>query len=46
MAYKTRYRPIEVLGPSGWSMLEDEDANYAPPTHPAEQALALSGELA
>ncbi|WP_294357979.1 arginyltransferase [uncultured Sphingomonas sp.] len=24
MAYKTRYRPIEVLGPRGWSLLEDE----------------------
>jgi len=45
MAYKTRYRPIEVLGPSGWSLLEDEEANYAPPVHPAEQALAISGEF-
>ena len=26
MAYKTRYRPIEVLGPNGWSLLADEDA--------------------
>jgi arginine-tRNA-protein transferase len=25
MAYKTRYRPIEVLGPTGWSVLEDEE---------------------
>ena len=24
MAYKTRYRPIEVLGPAGWKLLEDE----------------------
>ncbi|MGL4314593.1 MAG: arginyltransferase [Sphingomonas sp.] len=24
MAYKTRYRPIEVLGPKGWSRLEDD----------------------
>jgi leucyl-tRNA---protein transferase len=24
MAYKTRYRPIEVLGPSGWTLLRDE----------------------
>ena len=31
MAYKTRYRPIEVLGPSGWSLLHDEEATYAPP---------------
>jgi arginyl-tRNA--protein-N-Asp/Glu arginylyltransferase len=27
MAYKTRYRPLEVLGPSGWRpFVEDEDA--------------------
>jgi arginine-tRNA-protein transferase len=25
MAYKTRYRPIEVLGPTGWTVLEDEE---------------------
>lgn len=24
MAYKTRYRPIEVLGPAGWRLLEDD----------------------
>lgn len=24
MAYKTRYRPLEVLGPRGWSLLTDE----------------------
>jgi arginyl-tRNA--protein-N-Asp/Glu arginylyltransferase len=24
MAYKTRYRPIEVLGPEGWRLLEDD----------------------
>ncbi|SEL31964.1 arginine-tRNA-protein transferase [Sphingomonas palmae] len=24
MAYKTRYRPIEVLGPRGWSLLEED----------------------
>ena len=24
MAYKTRYRPIEVLGPTGWTVLADE----------------------
>jgi arginine-tRNA-protein transferase len=26
MAYKTRYRPMEVLGPNGWSRMADEDA--------------------
>jgi arginine-tRNA-protein transferase len=26
-------------------LLEDEDANYAPPTHPAEQALAITSEF-
>ncbi|MBX3563834.1 MAG: arginyltransferase [Sphingomonas sp.] len=31
MAYKTRYRPIEVLGPTGWSLLEDEDQAFAMP---------------
>ena len=46
MAYKTRYRPLEVLGPNGWSLLADENASYSPPVHPVEQALALSGELA
>lgn len=25
MEYKTRYRPIEVLGPAGWRLLRDED---------------------
>ena len=25
MSYKTRYRPIEVLGPSGWRVMADED---------------------
>ncbi|OQW75452.1 MAG: arginyltransferase [Proteobacteria bacterium ST_bin13] len=25
MAYKTRYRPIEVLGPSGWTVMSDAD---------------------
>ena len=42
MAYKTRYRPLEVLGPSGWTLLIDEDAAYSPPAHPVERALALN----
>ena len=46
MAYKTRYRPLEVLGPNGWSLLADENAAYSPPVHPVEQALALTDELA
>jgi len=25
MAYKTRYRPLEVLGPNGWRRMVDED---------------------
>jgi arginine-tRNA-protein transferase len=25
MAYKTRYRPLEVLGPNGWRLLTEED---------------------
>lgn len=35
MAYKTRYRPIEVLGPAGWRLLEDADMAVAPQTVPA-----------
>lgn len=31
MAYKTRYRPLEVLGPHGWSVLADEDEAVAMP---------------
>lgn len=31
MTYKIRYRPIEVLGPRGWSPLVDENAIYSPP---------------
>ena len=43
MAYKTRYRPIEVLGPSGWSLLQDEEATYAPPV---ARNLVMAEELA
>ena len=25
MSYKTRYRPIEVLGPAGWRLLQDRE---------------------
>lgn len=32
MAYKTRYRPIEVLGPSGWALLGDEEEPGAMPS--------------
>ena len=39
MAYKVRYRPIEVLGPTGWTLLVDEDAPTAPP---AVAGLALT----
>lgn len=30
MAYKTRYRPLEVLGPDGWRLLSDNDLLAAP----------------
>jgi arginine-tRNA-protein transferase len=30
MAYKTKYRPIEVLGPAGWRRMEEE-GNVVPP---------------
>ena len=45
MEYKTRYRPLEVLGPRGWTLLSDEDASYSPPAHAVDQAIALSGQL-
>jgi len=35
MAYKVRYRPIEVLGPAGWRLMTDRELA------PVEQALAL-----
>ena len=41
MAYKTRFRPIEMLGPRGWRLMEDDPQ----PVTPAQQA-ALLGELA
>ncbi|MBA3880497.1 MAG: arginyltransferase [Sphingobium sp.] len=37
MSYKTRYRPIEVLGPTGWSLLADEDAAPAKLPLPADE---------
>jgi arginine-tRNA-protein transferase len=40
MAYKTRYRPLEVLGPSGWRLFDDEDAAPAPVIRPVELATA------
>lgn len=43
MAYKTRYRPIEVLGPTGWALLTDEDATYAPPE---QRHVLMADELA
>ena len=35
MAYKTRYRPIEVLGPKGWRLLRDEDIDVTQMRLPA-----------
>ncbi|MEG8042691.1 arginyltransferase [Sphingomonas sp. LR59] len=37
MEYKTRYRPLEVLGPAGWRRLEDADL-VAPPARVAATA--------
>lgn len=42
MAYKTKYRPLEVLGPKGWTLLVDENATYSPPV----QQPMLIAELA
>lgn len=39
MSYKIRYRPIEVLGPSGWSLMNDGDV-------PPARLPALADELA
>ena len=41
MAYKTKFRPIEVLGPNGWSRLADETADTGMPALPAAMARAL-----
>ncbi|QNQ11685.1 arginyltransferase [Sphingomonas alpina] len=41
MEYKTRYRPLEVLGPSGWHLLVDEPVAVSATTQ-----AALEGELA
>jgi arginine-tRNA-protein transferase len=40
MAYKTRYRPIEVLGPNGWSLLSDEDMAVSMPVPARVRELA------
>lgn len=42
MAYKIRYRPIEVLGPQGWGPLLDENATYSPP---AEKYAIMAEQL-
>ena len=41
MEYKTRYRPLEVLGPQGWSLLTDDAIAVSP-----KAQAALEGELA
>ncbi len=41
MEYKTRYRPLEVLGPQGWSLLTDDAISVSP-----KAQAALEGELA
>ena len=41
MAYKTRFRPIEMLGPRGWRLMPED----IQPVTPAQQA-ALQDELA
>lgn len=35
MAYKTRYRPLEMLGPRGWAVMADEDAGDRPTKDPS-----------
>ncbi|WNO54829.1 arginyltransferase [Stakelama saccharophila] len=29
MAYKTRYKPIEILGPNGWALMDEEEERAA-----------------
>ena len=41
MEYKTRYRPLEVLGPQGWSVLAEDPIAVS-----AIAQAALEGELA
>ena len=40
MAYKTRYRPIEVLGPNGWSLMEEDETPVAMPVPARMRELA------
>jgi len=40
MAYKTRYRPIEMLGPNGWSLMPEEVSAPAPAMPSLERELA------
>lgn len=40
MAYKTRYRPIEVLGPNGWSLLGEDAVLAAMPEAAAVREIA------
>ena len=45
MAYKTRYRPLEKLGPQGWALLGDAELAGPGETGEAEvSALVLSGD--
>jgi leucyl-tRNA---protein transferase len=41
MAYKARYRPLERLGPTGWSLMPDEPVTDAPDRRLAEDRAAL-----
>ena len=31
MSYKTRFRPIEALGPNGWSVMGETPDGHTPP---------------
>ena len=39
MEYKTRYRPLEVLGPSGWALLTDDQVAALPVSTRAQTVL-------
>ena len=42
MAYKTRYQPLEALGPRGWSLLSPDNLDIGGP--PAVETAIEAGE--
>jgi leucyl-tRNA---protein transferase len=42
MEYKTRFRPIERLGPNGWSLLDETKSEMGPAPALEPRALILA----